>query len=136
MWLTCYSCGLHAVLTTAQSQATDDRTAAKAEAVSTATPLKFDRKRHRHCSQLGEVGGYDGSGCLANRDYSAVDVLLADVHGVDPLLAAAVNGNATVVRRLLELGANPNAQAIGSKDTALLRACFFGSFCAVCGGRL
>ena len=59
-------------------------------------------------------------------DFSPVDVSLADSAGVTPLMIAAVNGNATVVRQLLRMGANPNARGLNSGDTALLRAAFFG----------
>ena len=41
-----------------------------------------------------------------HRDFSALDVNIGDTHGVTPLMVAAVNGNVTVVERLLELGAS------------------------------
>ena len=57
-----------------------------------------------------------------------IDVSVADAHGVTPLMAASVVGNVSVIQRLIDLGANVNAQAGEGRDTALLRASFFGSF--------
>ncbi len=58
-------------------------------------------------------------------------VSTANVAGATPLLIASVNGNATMIGRLITAGADPNASLTKSGDTALMMASRTGKIDAV-----
>jgi ankyrin repeat protein len=62
---------------------------------------------------------------------SGAKVSPANVAGATPLLLAAVNGNSTMIGRLLTAGADPNASLTRSGDTALMITARTGKLDAV-----
>ncbi len=108
------ACNFGGITTTASSSSTTSSTTTTSSATSSAA------------SSAVSSSSAATSACFA-RDFERVDVTVADRVGVTPLMMAAVAGNDTVVQRLLELGADPDARTAETGDTALLRACFFGT---------
>jgi ankyrin repeat protein len=72
-------------------------------------------------------------------DLELTDVLLragaraaaANQSGATPMLLAAMNGNAAILERLIQAGADPNAPLSQTKDTALMMAARTGKVDAV-----
>ena len=62
---------------------------------------------------------------------AGADVSAANVEGATPMLLAAMNGNAAIIGKLLEAGADPNAPLTLNGDTALMLAARTGKNDAV-----